>query len=461
MNEIGVFGLGTMGLNLSKNLATQGFKVSVYNRLSDLTDNIIDSADKYNLNLAVSIENFVNSLEKPRKIILMVTSGEAVDLVIKQLSQYLDDCDIIIDGGNSHYKDSNRRYKELKNLNIDFVAMGISGGADGARFGPSLMPSCDKNVYKKIEPYLMKIAAKTENGYICCKYLGNRGAGHFIKTIHNGIEYAEMQLIADIVSILKHEGKSNEEIAVTLNNLNQDLTKSYLLDITINILNTVDQKGIFVLDQIVDIARQNGTGKWTVQTAVEYGLMASVLNSALEARINSEKIEKRETLGKYFGKIHNETHQLTIDEWKDVLLLSRVLLYEQSFEILRIIGKQMEWDYSLTDILKVWCSGCIIDSQLVKQLSSMEMVNDASSLLYIPEFKELFHNKLEQYILNTSKVTSTDVYCPVLTSIVSYFKGLISMESNANLIQAMRNYFGQHPLEFKGDYIFEGSWNDL
>ena len=445
MNNIGIYGLGTMGLSLARNFSRHGFSVSAYNREPDVLETLNDKK----IVGYQSIIDFVNSLEHPRTILLMITAGDPVDQVISTLEPLLNEGDVLIDGGNSHYKDSNRRHDQLKMIGIHYVSLGVSGGEKGALNGPSLMPSCSKDVYTIVKPFLEAIAARDKNGTICCKRLGDKGAGHFIKTVHNGIEYAEMQLIADTYQLLRNASSvTDDDILNFFLSLNVGDLKSFLLDITVDILSEKDSNGKLVLNRIEDIARQNGTGKWTIESALEVGSSATILYSALSSRIVSEEKINRVALSRLY-KESQEPFDLSkenLEALKTTVFCTRIMIYEQGLNIIKKVSTKEGWNINLMDVLSVWKAGCILESNLMDILSDHVTPDDSSVLLKDNYFSKVIINGLKSWRYIASLITVNGIYAPTITEALSTFEGMSTNQSSATIIQAMRHRFGAHPL---------------
>ncbi len=445
LSQIGVLGLGTMGKALLDNLLGKGFRVSGYNRSAAVLEKMKGDKNFLGFN---DVEAFVLSLEKPRKIILMLTAGEIVDVFIEKLLLLLEPGDILMDGGNSYFKDTNRRYEKAKEANVHFFGVGVSGGEKGARFGPSIMPGGDKEVYKEIAPYLQSIAAK-KNGDPCCAYIGPMGAGHYVKMVHNGIEYADMQLIVEIYLYLKYVcKKTNEEMAEVFDELNRTEAKSYLIEITHNILLEKDSETQnYLVDMISDVASQKGTGKWTVLEAVDSGQNVSLIQSALSARNMSNLIMQREVLGKQIEKSSLDTvaEPLAVDDIKKAYYLAKIVAYAQGFAQMKEASKIYGWDLDLSEIASIFRAGCIIQAELLEVLrEDLSTSSDLDNVL----LNENMIKKVNEGIgalrkINLSALHS-ELATPVLSAAIVYLDQLKASALGANLIQAQRDFFGAH-----------------
>ena len=463
-SKVGLIGLGVMGSNLSLNILDKGFALSVFNRVDVGEENMVQDFLKTHKNYPhlkgfTSFKEFVVSLEKPRQIVLMIKAGEAVDMVIDQLIPYLEEGDIIIDGGNSHFKDTARRVSFLEDhKNLHFIGCGISGGAKGARFGPSMMPGGDKSAYEKIAPILNKISAKDKNGLPCRAYIGKNGAGHFVKMIHNGIEYAEMQLLAEVYALLSiHNTK--QEIINILSDWNKSELSSYLLDITIKILSTKEGDE-YLLDKILDEAANKGTGFWSVQSAMELGETSSMMASALFARFISSKRELRNNLGNKINQKDSDG-SLQLDSLKQAYQFARIINHHQGFEVLKQADREYGFDLNLSEIARIWTNGCIIRSSLMEDLTKSFKTGD--SILE----NSIYFNFLKQNEEHTSNSiksaidhrTSFDCFY----SAYNYWIAMTTKRLPANLIQAQRDFFGGHTFKrtdrpYGDDFNF--NWED-
>ena len=448
--DIGLFGLGVMGKNLALNIANNNFKVATYNRhVTGSEEHIAEqlAADHPNLPFTPtpSIKAFVQSIAIPRKIILMIPAGKTVDLVLNQLTSFLDPGDIIMDGGNSHFEDSIRRTKSLEKQQLHYYGIGISGGAKGARKGPALMPSGAKDIYPQIAPILDRIAAKDAQGNPCSGWIGNAGSGHFIKMIHNGIEYGEMQLIAELYHALRfHANKTIEEIVILFEMWQKTDTASYLLDITAKILRT-KENGTPLIDLILDKAGNKGTGNWSAKAAFELGVPFSVGSASLQARFISAfkteriKASKLMTLSK--GSMNFEPSQL-----QQSYQMARIINHAQGLKVLQHASETYHWELNLAETTRIWTNGSIIRSQLMEEytkylaLSSENFLND----FLIDKDSDKGIKALTNFI---QKALGTACPVPAHSAALNYFLGSHSEQTSANIIQAQRDFFGQHSFE--------------
>lgn len=455
MNTIGVIGLGVMGSNLALNMANKGEQVAVYNYTRDLTDLFVKNNEGKSFQPYYDIETFVNSLQTPRKIFLMVTAGKPIDSVINLLLPYLEENDIIMDGGNSHYLDTERRYDELKAKGIGYLGIGISGGEVGALTGPSIMPGGDQEVYEKVAPIFTKIAAQVGQDS-CCVYLGPKGAGHFVKMVHNGIEYADMQLITEAFTFLRNRlNLSIDEIADIFDQWNQGELKSYLIQITAEILRKKDEMtGLPMIDVILDKIGQKGTGKWTSIQAIDSGIPASIITESLFARYISSLKEERlyaETILSGPGADHES---LDIPVWieyvRQALYMGKVCAYTQGFSQYKSASEQYGWNLPLQDIALIFRGGCIIRAEFLNTISESYQAQPQLANLFISPY---FSNKVKDYQASLRKVVSEGILSgisfPCLSASLAYYDSYRTGTSNASLVQAQRDYFGAHTYERK------------
>ncbi|TWD93772.1 6-phosphogluconate dehydrogenase (decarboxylating) [Peribacillus frigoritolerans] len=464
-NTIGVIGLGVMGSNIALNMANKGEKVAVYNYTRDLTDQLVAELDGQSIHPYYEIQDFVQSLETPRKIFLMVTAGKAIDSVISSLLPHLESGDIIMDGGNSHYEDTERRYDELKSKGFSYVGIGISGGEVGALKGPSIMPGGDKDAYEKVAPILTKIAAKV-NDAPCCTYIGPKGAGHFVKMVHNGIEYADMQLIAEAYTFLREKLHLEvNEIADIFETWNQGELKSYLIEITAEILRKKDEvTGLPLIDVILDKAGQKGTGKWTSMQAIDNGIPASIITESLFARYISALKEERVHAENILTGPENVQQKLDKNEWIDyirqALYMGKVCAYAQGFTQYKMSSELNGWDLPLKDIALIFRGGCIIRAEFLNVISeAYQEQPNLANLLISPYFAE----KVAKYQAGLRKVVcegiNSGISFPCLGSSLTYYDSYRTGISNANLLQAQRDYFGAHTYERRDlAGVFHTNW---
>ncbi|TCW41469.1 decarboxylating NADP(+)-dependent phosphogluconate dehydrogenase [Laceyella sacchari] len=465
LNTIGVYGLGVMGSNIALNMASKGERVAVYNYTRDLTDKLVQRLEGQTITPYYDLEAFVQSLAKPRKIFIMVTAGKAIDSVIHSLLPLLEEGDLLMDGGNSHYKDTERRYDELKAKGIGYLGIGISGGEIGALTGPSIMPGGDPDVYERVAPILTKIAAQVE-GDPCCVYIGPKGAGHFVKMVHNGIEYADMQLIAEAYTFLRKKlGLSVDEIADIFDEWNQGELKSYLIEITAEILRKRDDiTGLPLIDVILDKAGQKGTGKWTSIQAIDNGIPTSIITEALFARYISSLKEERMAAETILAGPDEAQQSLDKQVWveyvRQALYMGKVCAYAQGFTQYKMTSELYDWKLPLKDIALIFRGGCIIRANFLNVISeAYQEQPNLANLLISPYFAE----KVKVYQTGLRKVVcegiQSGISFPCLSASLTYYDSYRTGTSNANLLQAQRDYFGAHTYERNDlEGVFHTNW---
>ncbi|MEM7297233.1 MAG: NADP-dependent phosphogluconate dehydrogenase [Bacteroidota bacterium] len=446
-SSFGLIGLGVMGKSLALNILRNNFSLSVYNRKTEeeahlLTDFLKENSHQ-DLVLGFSdLKDFVRSLESPRKILLMVSAGSAVDHVIKNLMEFLDKGDIIIDGGNSHYKDTERRIDQVKKQGIHYLGCGISGGEEGALKGPSIMPGGAKKAYNEVSDVLESIAAKDANNLPCCSFIGPGGAGNFVKTIHNGIEYAEMQLIAECYDVMR-QTKSNEEIADLFEGWNKSDLSSYLLGITVQILRKKEGDR-YLVDLILDKAANKGTGSWSSQISLGNGMPTTMMTDAVFARYVSSFKKVRSAISE---KVSRKTGKKDVDESiiEDAYRFARLINHQQGFSLINELSKSNSWDIDLSSIARVWTNGCIIRSALMEDL--IQVFKNAQNMLDSERIIQQLSESEEAVSLFLKNVVENKIPAPVISSAYQYWLGMSTGNLPANLIQAQRDFFGAHTYE--------------
>ncbi|WP_343192675.1 NADP-dependent phosphogluconate dehydrogenase [Buchnera aphidicola (Taiwanaphis decaspermi)] len=447
--DIGVVGMAVMGKNLAINISKKNYKVSIFNRTREKTDNFICKHLTPNIKPYYSIKKFINSLQIPRKILLMVKSGKSTDETINTILPYLNEGDILIDGGNAFYKDTIRRYKNLESKKINFIGAGISGGEYGALHGPSIMPGGNKNSYKIIYPILKKISAKYKNKP-CVNYIGPDGSGHYVKMVHNGIEYADMQLIAETYFLLKNIlGMNNKNISNIFENWNNGELNSYLIQITIDIFRKKNKKGLYLIDLILDEASNKGTGSWTSKSALDLSIPLSLITESVFSRYISSMKHHRILASKILNgpnKINYiEDKKKFIENIRRALYLSKIICYAQGFLQLQSASNYYKWNLKCGDISKIFRSGCIIRAKFLKKIADAYSNNiKVVNLLLTPYFQ----NIANKYQYSLRKIVSFSIKngfpVPVFSSAISYYDSYRTRTLPANLIQAQRDYFGAH-----------------
>ncbi len=464
--NIGVFGLGVMGASLARNMERNGFPTVIFNYTYDLTDRFMDRVKSgHKFTAAHTVFEFVNALERPRKILIMVTAGGAVDAVIDTLKPFLEPGDILIDGGNTHYSDTDRRIRELAGTGIQFIGMGVSGGEQGALYGPSMMPGGEEGTYQYIRPVLEKISAKAEDGSPCMAYIGKGSAGHFVKMVHNGIEYGDMQLIAEAYDILRFGlGLSPEEIAETFADWNRGELSSYLIEITSKIVNFPDdRKEGVLLDSILDKAGMKGTGTWTGQAALTYGVPIPTIIAALHGRALSSLTEDRRlALNTYDTgvKTIKGDPSTWVDKVAAAMYASKICSYAQGFALMRVASSESDYDLNLGNIAGIWRNGCIIRASFLNRIRDVfERQPDLPNLLLDDAFAGEIRDRIDAWREIVSQAVISGISMPAMTASLAYFEAMRREVLPANLIQAQRDFFGAHTYLRKDvEGIFHTTW---
>jgi 6-phosphogluconate dehydrogenase len=463
--QIGVIGLAVMGKNLAMNIESRGYSVSVYNRSREKTDEMLEETKGKNIVGAYTIEEFVQSLEKPRKILLMVKAGAATDATIEQLKPHLEKGDIIIDGGNTYFADTQRRNKELSELGFHFIGTGVSGGEEGALHGPSIMPGGQKEAYDLVAPIFQDISAKV-NGEACTTYIGPDGAGHYVKMVHNGIEYGDMQLISESYFMLKHVlGLSAQELHEVFAEWNKGELDSYLIEITADIFTKKDDEtGKPLVDMILDTAGQKGTGKWTSQSALDLGVPLPIITESVFARFISamkqERVEASKVLSGPESKPFDGDREAFIESIRKALYLSKICSYAQGFAQMRAASEEYGWDLSYGDIAMIFRGGCIIRAQFLQKIKeAYDRDPNLKNLLLDPYFKEIAESYQQSLREIISAAVMNGIPVPSFSGALSYFDSYRTETLPANLIQAQRDYFGAHTYQrIDKEGIFHTEW---
>lgn len=451
--DIGLVGLAVMGENLVLNMESHGFKVAVYNRTIDKVNTFVNGRGKgKNIIGTHSIEKLVESLNTPRKIMLMVKAGKPVDDFIELLIPHLDKGDIIIDGGNSHFPDTIRRTKYLEEKGFLYIGTGVSGGEEGALKGPSIMPGGSVKAWPYVKPIFQAIAAKVEDGTPCCDWVGENGAGHFVKMVHNGIEYGDMQLICEAYQIMKDLlGMSAGEIHKVFKEWNKGELESYLIEITRDILAYKDADGLPLVDKILDTAGQKGTGKWTVLASLDTGTPLTLIGEAVYARalsaMKEERVEASKVLKGPKPEFTGDKKQFINDLMK-ALYASKIISYAQGYVLMRYAAREFGWNLNNGGIALMWRGGCIIRSVFLGKIKEAFDKNpELSNLLLDPFFKEKIESSQESWRRVVSAAVMNGIWTPVLSTALNYFDGFRNGRLPANLLQAQRDYFGAHTYE--------------
>ena len=465
--DIGLIGLAVMGQNLVLNMADHGYRVAVFNRTTSKVDDFINGpAEGSNIIGSYSMEELVGSLEKPRKVMLMVKAGEVVDHFIDMLIPLLEPGDVIIDGGNSHYPDSTRRTAYLREKGLRFIGTGVSGGEEGARFGPSIMPGGDPEAWPLVKDIFQAISAKVD-GEPCCQWVGQDGAGHFVKMVHNGIEYGDMQLICEAYSLMENVlGLSCDQMHEVFKEWNTGVLDSYLIDITKDILAMKDEDGEPLVDKILDTAGQKGTGKWTGISALDLGVPLTLIGESVFARVLSSLKDERVRASAILGP-RPEITQITdkkevINALRDALYASKIISYAQGFMLMSEAAKEQGWDLNYGEIALMWRGGCIIRSTFLGNIKDAYEKNPELENLALDSF---FTEALKSAEAGWRKAVvlaiESGIPAPAFASALSYFDGYRSERLPANLLQAQRDYFGAHTyerLDKKRGEFFHTDW---
>ena len=451
----GLIGLGVMGQNFVLNVERNGFEVAVYNRTAETTEKYIAGpAAGKNIKPAYTLKEFVDALESPRKIMLLVKAGSPVDATIQQLIPLLDKGDLIIDGGNSFFTDTERRAKELESQGFNFFGMGVSGGEEGALWGPSLMPGGSRDAYKEVEPIMNAVAAKAdEDGEPCVTYLGPGGSGHYVKMVHNGIEYGDMELIAEAYYLLDRAlGLSAQEFHEIFTEWNKAELSSFLIEITAKVFSKVDEDtGEPLVDVILDKAGQKGTGRWMGENALELGISIPTIIAAVNGRIISSQKEERVHASSVLTgptKKYEGGSQKLIDATRDALYVSKICSYAQGMSLLKKASVEYGYNMDLGTIARIWRAGCIIRARLLNDITSAFNRNkDLPNLLVDDAFRESVNSRQESWRFVIQTAIESGIPMPAMSASLAYYDSYRSERLPANLIQAQRDFFGAHTFE--------------
>ena len=452
--DIALIGLAVMGQNLILNMNDHGFTVVAYNRTVSKVDEFLNDQAKGRKTIlgAHSIEEMVALLKRPRKIMLMVKAGKAVDDFIEQILPYLEPGDLIIDGGNSHFPDTIRRTKYLESKGLLYIGTGVSGGEEGARFGPSIMPGGSPAAWPLVKDIFQSICAKTPSGEPCCDWIGEDGAGHYVKMTHNGIEYGDMQLICEAYQLMKEGlGMSNEEMHAAFTEWNKGELDSYLIEITRDILGYKDEKGEYVVDKILDTAGQKGTGKWTTVSSLDLGMPVTLIGEAVFARclsaMKAERVEASNLLAGPKARLQGDKKQL-VEDIRLGLLASKIVSYAQGFMLMKEAAKEYKWNLNYGGIALVWRGGCIIRSAFLGKIKdAYDRKPDLSNLLQDEYFKGVIDCCQASWRRVVAQAVQAGVPVPAFTTALAFYDGYRSARLPANLLQAQRDYFGAHTYE--------------
>jgi 6-phosphogluconate dehydrogenase len=451
--DIGLVGLAVMGENLVLNMESKGFIVAVFNRSTSKVKNFVNGQGKgKNIIGTYSVEELVSKLHRPRKVMLMVKAGRAVDDFIELLIPYLEKGDIIIDGGNTLFTDTNRRTAYVESKGFLYIGTGISGGEEGALLGPSIMPGGSKEAWPHVKPIFQAISAKVDNDTPCCDWVGENGAGHFVKMVHNGIEYGDMQLICETYQIMKEVlGMTASEMHKLFDTWNKGDLESYLIEITAEILDFKDEKGEHLVDKILDTAGQKGTGKWTSISAMELGVPLTLIGEAVFARILSsqkdERVEASKILKSTSVKFEGDREQFILDIEK-ALFASKLVSYAQGYLLMKAAANKNGWNLNYGGIAQLWKGGCIIRSVFLGKIKEAFDLNpELPNLILDPYFKEKVMDAQQGWRRVVATAIQHGISIPAFASALTYFDGYKSERLPANLLQAQRDYFGAHTYE--------------
>ena len=453
-NDIGLIGLAVMGENLVLNMERNGFKVSVFNRTTSKVDAFINGRAKgKNIEGFHTIEDFVKSLSRPRKIIMLVKAGKPVDDFIDLLIPHLDKGDIVIDGGNSHFPDSIRRTQTVEEKGFLFIGTGVSGGEEGALNGPSIMPGGSTDAWPRVKPIFQAIAAKVDDGSPCCEWVGHDGAGHFVKMVHNGIEYGDMQMISEAYTLMKNGlGLSNERMHEIFTKWNTGELDSYLIEITAEIMGKRDEEtGKPLVEMILDTAGQKGTGRWTSLAALNLGIPAMTIAEAVFARsmsaIKEERVEASKHLTGPDVRIEEDEDSF-IEMIRKALYASKICSYAQGYQLMRAAAGEYDWDLNYGEIALMWRNGCIIRAQFLGKIKEAFDKNpDLSNLLLDDYFRKAIETSQESWRTVVAAAVKTGIPVPAFSSALAYYDSYRASRLPANLLQAQRDYFGAHTYE--------------
>lgn len=463
--DIGLWGLAVMGENLILNMESKGFTVAVFNRTTQKTRDFAEGRAKgKNIIGAYEVKDFIDLLARPRKVMLMVKAGKPVDMVIERILPYLEKGDLVIDGGNSHFGDTIRRHNQLKEKGLLYIGTGVSGGEEGALRGPSIMPGGSKEAYALVEPIFTKISAHVD-GQPCCTYIGDDGAGHYVKMVHNGIEYGDMQLICEAYYLMANAlAMTTEQMHETMARWNKGDLDSYLIQITADILSKKDaDTGSPMVDIILDKAGQKGTGAWTSQSALALGIAAPTIAEAVFARcisaIKAERVAASKELSGPETKYTGDKKQL-IEAIHDALYASKICSYAQGFAMMAAAAKEYNWKLNFGKISMIWRAGCIIRAHFLNRIKdAFDRNASLANLLLDPYFKRIVQNAQPNWRKVVIAATELGIPVPAFSSALNYFDSYRNPRLSANMIQAQRDYFGAHTYQrIDKEGIFHTEW---
>ncbi len=451
--DIGLIGLAVMGQNLVLNMDDHGFRVAVFNRTVSKVDAFLSgAAEGTNVVGTHSLEDLVAALKKPRRVMLMIKAGEPVDVFIEKLIPLLEEGDIIIDGGNSNFQDTIRRTRYLEARGLRYIGTGISGGEVGARFGPSIMPGGSPEAWPHVKNIFQSIAAKAKDGLPCCEWIGTDGAGHYVKMVHNGIEYGDMQLIAETYDLMTSALQmSYEDMEKAFRQWGHGKLSSYLIEITADIMQTKDEDGQPLLEKILDTAGQKGTGRWAVVSALDLGIPLTLISEAVQARslsaLKDERVEASKVLQGPQQSADIE-HQALLDDLSEALYAAKITSYAQGFMVMQAAAREYHWSLNLGEIAMIWRNGCIIRSAFLDKIKqAYDRDPKLANLLLDEYFKEQVEHAQAAWRRVVARAVQVGVPVPAMASAITFFDGYRNKRLPANLIQAQRDYFGAHTYE--------------
>jgi 6-phosphogluconate dehydrogenase len=466
-SDIGLIGLAVMGENLVLNMESKGFQVSVFNRTTEKIDNFINGRAKgKKIKGTHSLEELINSLERPRKVMMMIKAGAAVDKLIESLVPLLEPGDIIIDGGNTHFPDTTRRTEYVESKGLLYIGTGVSGGEEGALLGPSIMPGGSPKAWPEVKPVFQSIAAKVEDGTPCCDWVGEKGAGHFVKMVHNGIEYGDMQIINEAYHIMKELlGMTPDEMHEVFKEWNEGPLDSYLIEITRDILAYKDEDGEPLVEKILDTAGQKGTGKWTGISALDLGIPLTLIGEAVFSRCLSAIKEERVTASKVLSGPKPEftgDKKVFLKDLHDAVFASKIISYAQGYALMEAAAKEYGWNLNYGGIALMWRGGCIIRSVFLGKIKEAFDNNpNLTNLLLDPFFKDIIETAQAGWRRVVAKAVENGIPTPAFATALNYYDGYRHERLPANLLQAQRDYFGAHTYERidkpKGEF-FHTNW---
>jgi 6-phosphogluconate dehydrogenase len=446
-NDIAVIGMGVMGANLARNFSSRGLSVGIYNRTQEVAKQVVADFPDAKLDRAESLEGLLAGLKRPRRVVLMVSAGRAVDAVLDSLDPLLEEGDIVVDAGNSHFADTERRCERADSRPWRFMGMGVSGGAEGALLGPSIMPGGDEEAWNELRPILESAAAVSDSGS-CVAYCGSGSAGHFVKMVHNGIEYGDMQLIAEAAVLMRRGlGMSPAQVADTFADWNQGELGSFLIEISADIFRTEDPKkpGSVLVDAILDKAGQKGTGRWTVLAAVELGVAIPTITAAVDARALSAQKELRVLAEKDYAPKRGTLSDVSTEDIRSALYTAKIASYTQGFAMLRVASDERKYGSNFAEISRIWTAGCIIRAQFLDRIRAAFAENPELPLLALsPSFRDEVQQRMPAMRKVSAAAFGAGLPIPGLAASLSWFDTLTTANGSANLIQAQRDYFGSH-----------------